>query len=203
LQCFEVGATARLPEIHLFDAWQRRQIPEPLVVGDPNVQVHHSGALKSSVDGLAGNYTPDAALRVLHIALTTRDQVNMGVTNSLSGYVAVVDADVETTHRTIPVHYLGSKFVQQLIDSALSGLNRSKKVAACRLGITSVCSSVTGYLSRIASERVKSDDPLIWNFTENAIRVALIDALPDYPKVLIVTRPFVRVAFEAQRLKIG
>jgi hypothetical protein len=85
-------------------AWQRRQIPEPLVVGDPNVQVHHSGALRSSVDGLAGNYTPDAAPRVLHIALTTRDQVNMGVTNGLSGYVAVVDADVETTHRTIPVH---------------------------------------------------------------------------------------------------
>jgi hypothetical protein len=38
-----------------------------------------------------------------------------------------------------------------MLCSRLSGSNKSKKVAACRLGITSVCNPVTGYLPRIAN----------------------------------------------------
>ena len=41
MNCFEVGASARLPEIHFVDTWQRGQISEPFVVGDPNIEVHH------------------------------------------------------------------------------------------------------------------------------------------------------------------
>jgi hypothetical protein len=39
-QRLKVGAPS-LPKIHLIDAWLRRQKAEPIVVGDPNVEVHH------------------------------------------------------------------------------------------------------------------------------------------------------------------
>ena len=68
------------------------------------------------VGGLTWNYAPYAASRVLHVALTTRDQVYMGVTNSLSGSVAVVHTDVEAAYRSILFHNLDPKAAQQLID---------------------------------------------------------------------------------------
>jgi hypothetical protein len=40
-QRLKVGAPSGLPKIHLIDAWLRRQKAEPIVVGDPNVEVHH------------------------------------------------------------------------------------------------------------------------------------------------------------------
>ena len=66
----EISAPARLPEIHFFDAWQRRQISKPFVVGDPNVEVHH---WLRSIGGFARYYTPNAACRVFDISFTARD----------------------------------------------------------------------------------------------------------------------------------
>ena len=50
---------------------------------------------ESSVDSLTGYHTPHATSRVLHVALTTRDQVYVGVADSLPGSIAAVHADVE------------------------------------------------------------------------------------------------------------
>ncbi len=52
-------------------------------------------------------------------------------------------------------------------------------------------------------KRVESDDPLVWNFAKNAIGLARVNPLANYPEICIVTRAFVRVALEAQRLKVG
>ena len=46
-------------------------------------------------------HAPHATPRVLHIALTTRDQVHMGVANSLSGSIAAVHTNVEAAYRSI------------------------------------------------------------------------------------------------------
>jgi hypothetical protein len=45
----------------------------------------------------------------LHIASTTRDQVYVGVANSLSRNVAAVYADVEAAYRSVFLHYLDPK----------------------------------------------------------------------------------------------
>jgi hypothetical protein len=52
---------------------------------------------KSLGDSLTGYHTPHATSRVLHIALTTRDQVYMGMADSLPGSIAAVHADVKAT----------------------------------------------------------------------------------------------------------
>ena len=100
-----------------------------------------------SVDGLTGNYSSNATPRVLHIALTTWDQMNMSVIDGLTGSGSAVHADVEPAHRTILLYYFVPKPIQQLIYCAPLRLKRSKKFAACRLGIMSACRFVTGYLS--------------------------------------------------------
>ena len=50
------------------------------------------------VSSLSRNYAPDAAPRVFYVTVATRDQVNMGMVNGLSGCSAAVHADVEATY---------------------------------------------------------------------------------------------------------
>ena len=60
-----------------------------------------SAAVAELVSSLAGNYASHAASRVLNVALTTGDEMNMRVANSLSSRTAVVHADVKTTDRSV------------------------------------------------------------------------------------------------------
>lgn len=96
-------------------------------------------------------HAPHASSRVLNIALTAGDQVDiqvdMSVADRLSGGITIVHSNVEAANRRILLHDLGPKFVQQLIDRASLRLEQVEEVAACRLGMTSVCSAVTGWLS--------------------------------------------------------
>jgi shikimate kinase len=48
----------------------------------------------------------------LHIALTTRDQVYVGVANGLSGSSAAVHAQVKADHRSVLIDYISPKFAQ-------------------------------------------------------------------------------------------
>ena len=68
------------------------------------------------IDTFAGHHSSDATSRVLHIALATRDEMNVGVTDNLTGYISVVHAYIEATHRGIFLHYLSADLVQQLVD---------------------------------------------------------------------------------------
>jgi hypothetical protein len=86
----------------------------------------------------------------------------------------------------------------------LSGSNKSKKVAACRLGITSVCNPVTGYLSRIAKrERIGRYDIVSRQFAEDTTCLPRINSLADYSEVFVVTGTLVCIASEAKRLKVS
>ena len=49
-----------------------------------------------SVTLLGRNNSTDAAARFLDIAITSGDQVNMGVKDRLSGILAAVEAEIET-----------------------------------------------------------------------------------------------------------
>jgi hypothetical protein len=55
LQRLEVGATTGLPKVYVIDTLQRRQKPEPIIVGDPYVEAHHSGTLGGRRLGLPRN----------------------------------------------------------------------------------------------------------------------------------------------------
>jgi hypothetical protein len=79
-------------------------------------QARRSPARGSLVGGLARYHPPHATSRVLDIALTTRDQVYVGVANSLSGSIAAIHADVEPAYGSILLHYLDPNFIQYLID---------------------------------------------------------------------------------------
>jgi hypothetical protein len=50
--------------------------------------------------------------------------MNVSVTDSLTGYIAIVHADVEAVHRRILLRYLGANHVQQLIDRAALRLEK-------------------------------------------------------------------------------
>jgi hypothetical protein len=52
----------------------------------------------ASLNGLARYHAPYAASRVLHIALTTRDQVHVSVANSLSCSVTAVNTNIEAAY---------------------------------------------------------------------------------------------------------
>jgi hypothetical protein len=78
----------------------------------------HILAAFESVGGLSRNHTPHATTWVLHIALTARDQMDMGMANCLSGCVPIVYANVESAHRRVFLHYLSPQPDQQLIDRA-------------------------------------------------------------------------------------
>ena len=69
-------------------------------------------AAGSSVGGLTWYHTPHPASRVLHIALTTRDQVNMGVADSLPRSITTIHTNVEAAHRRVFLRDLGPKPVQ-------------------------------------------------------------------------------------------
>ena len=72
----------------------------------PNSEQH------GSVNGLTRYHPSHAASRVLHVALTTRDQVNMGVANSLSGSITTIHTNVEAAHRRVLLRDLVPKPVQ-------------------------------------------------------------------------------------------
>ena len=52
-------------------------------------------------------------------------------------------------------------------------------------------------------ESVRGYNPVRWNFAEDAARLPRTERLPDRPEIRIVTRALIRVAFEAERLKVG
>jgi hypothetical protein len=87
-----------------------------------------------SVDGLTGNYSSNATPRVLHIALTTWDQMNMSVIDGLTGSGSVVHADVEAAHRTILFYYFVPKPIQQLIYCAPLRLEKIKEIRSMSVG---------------------------------------------------------------------
>ena len=64
-----------------------------------------------SIEGFAGNHSPNTTSWVLYIALTTRDEVNVTVSDSLTCYIAIVHADIEAVHRRILLRYLGASLV--------------------------------------------------------------------------------------------
>ena len=53
-----------------------------------------------------------AASRVWHIALTTGDQVHMGVADSLPSSFAAIHADIEAAYRSILFQYIDPYFIQ-------------------------------------------------------------------------------------------
>ena len=61
---------------------------------------------ESLVDSLTGYHTPHATSRVLHVALTTRDQVYVGVADSLPGSIAAA------TYGSILLPYLDPNCIQ-------------------------------------------------------------------------------------------
>jgi hypothetical protein len=74
------------------------------------------GPQPQSVDGLTGYHTSDATCWVSYISVATRDQMDMGVVDSLSSCLAVVNANVEANYRRIRILYLVSKANQKLVD---------------------------------------------------------------------------------------
>ena len=54
--------------------------------------------VRGSVKGLTRYHAPHATSRVLHIALTTRDQVYVSVANSLSRGVTAIHTNVEADY---------------------------------------------------------------------------------------------------------
>jgi hypothetical protein len=52
-------------------------------------------------------------------------------------------------------------------------------------------------------ERVVSNDSFFWNFAEYATGLTRIYPFANYTEIFIITRAFIRVAFEAQCLQIG
>ena len=65
-----------------------------------------------SVSGLTRYHTPHSTSRVLHIALTTRDQMNMGMTDGLPGSISTIHTNVKTAHRRVLLRDFHAKVVQ-------------------------------------------------------------------------------------------
>jgi hypothetical protein len=76
--------------------------------GDEMRYIH---AAFGSIDGLARYHRPYASSGVLHVALSTRDQVNMSVSNSLPSRIAVIHTNVEGAYRNIAPNYLQPNLV--------------------------------------------------------------------------------------------
>ena len=55
-------------------------------------------ASERSIDSLPRNYTPHTASWVFHITLTTGNQMDMHVTNCLSGRFSVIHTDIEAAY---------------------------------------------------------------------------------------------------------
>jgi hypothetical protein len=66
--------------------------------------------------------------------LTAWDEMNVSVTDSLTGYTPIVHADVEATHRGIILHYLGANLVQQLVNRASLRLKKIEEGRSMSLG---------------------------------------------------------------------
>ena len=64
------------------------------------------------VAGLTRYHTSDPTSWVLNIALTTWNQVNMSVANSLSSAFTVIHAKVEATYRSVLLHDFDPKPIQ-------------------------------------------------------------------------------------------
>lgn len=90
----------------------------------------------SSVGSLTGYHPPHTTSRVLHVAMATRDQVDMGVANGLASTLAAVHADVEAAHRSILLHNLGPLPIQQLVYRASL---RLKQIACAGKWVLALC----------------------------------------------------------------
>ena len=64
------------------------------------------------VVGLTRYHPSDPTSWVLNIALTSWNQMDMGVANSLSGTVTVIHAKVEAIHRSVLLNDFDAKLVQ-------------------------------------------------------------------------------------------
>ena len=110
------------------------------------ISAHVMAKATTLVSRLSRYHSPNAASRVVHIALATRDQMHMGVVNHLPRSWAAVHSDIEATHRRVLFHSYRPE-LDQVADLSRAFQVKTifeKKVPACRFGITSVCNSVTG-----------------------------------------------------------
>ena len=75
----------------------------------------------------------------------------VGMADSLSGSIAIVHADVEAAHPGVSFDDSARKLSSNWLIARLSGSNKSKKVAACRLRMMSVWTGVTATRMRQTS----------------------------------------------------
>jgi hypothetical protein len=54
--------------------------------------------------------------------------------NGLTGYISIVHANVEATHRVVLLDYLGANLVQQLVDRASLRLEKVEESWSMSLG---------------------------------------------------------------------
>ena len=53
------------------------------------------------------------------------------------------------------------------------------------------------------SQCIRCYDPIRRKITEDTVGLSRIQTLANHSKIYIITRAFVRIAFEAERLKVG
>lgn len=69
-----------------------------------------------------GDDVPNPSTRVLHVALASRNKVNVAVKYGLASSLTGVHADIETNHSLLRFHYFAAEFVEESIAGKNLGL---------------------------------------------------------------------------------
>jgi hypothetical protein len=151
----------------------------------------------SLVGSLVGYHPPNATSRVLHIAATTWNQVDVGVANGLASRFAIVHANIETAHHSVLLHDFDLQPIKQLIYRASLGLEQVEECCGMPLRDherVQRCDRMQ--IADRNSEDIRSDDAVGWKFAEDAAWLTCVDTLAYQAKIMVIPRALVSVAFE-------
>src|SRR5262245_38906265 len=123
--------------------------------------------------------------------------------NGLSSNFTAIHSDIEPKYRSILEPYLTVQYVDQLVNGPPLGIEQIEK-----------CLCMPSWYNERMQRRdrvlvvngkcqwIKCHNSVLWNVAKKTPGLSGINALPDSPKIFVITGSLICVEFEAKRLEV-